>query len=75
MNAALESHDSIKGCRAVVVEVDTTRERNKESKIPGITVLNKYEECGIRVWKAYNVGPGRLIAYSDLEFHHTEILG
>lgn len=51
MEAALESHDSIKGCRAVVIEVNTTRERNKESKIPGITVLNKYEECGIRVWK------------------------
>ena len=68
MKAALESHGGIKGCRAAVVEVDTTRERNKDSKIPGISVLNnfQYEECGIRVWKAYNIGPGRLIPYSGL---------
>ena len=68
MKAALESHGGIKGCRAAVVEVDTTRERNKDSKIPGISVLNnfQYEELGIRVWKAYDVGPGRLIPYSSL---------
>ena len=26
----------------------------------------QYEECGIRVWKAYNIGPWCLITYSDL---------
>ncbi|KAK3714749.1 hypothetical protein QZH41_004115 [Actinostola sp. cb2023] len=68
MKEALESHGGIKGCRATVVEVDTTRERNKQNKMPGISVLNnfQYEESGIRVWKAYNIGPGRLIPYSDL---------
>ena len=64
----LESHGGIKGCRAAVVEVDTTRERNKDNKIPGIIVLNnfQYEERGIRALKAYNIGLGRLITYSDL---------
>lgn len=68
MKAALESHGGIKGCRAAVVEVDTTRERNKDSKISGISVLNnfQFEESGIRVWKAYNIGSGRFIPYSDL---------
>ena len=68
MKAALESHGGIKGCRVAVVEVDTTRERNKDNKIPGISVLNnfQYEERGIRAWKAYNIGLGRLITYSDL---------
>ena len=68
MKAALESHGGIKGCRAVVVEVDPTRERNKDSKIPGISVMNnfQYEDLGIRVWKAYDIGPGRLIPYSGL---------
>ncbi|KAL9974162.1 hypothetical protein ACROYT_G011171 [Oculina patagonica] len=67
MKAALESHGGIKGCRAAVVDVDTTREKNQDSKIPGISVLNnfQYDECGIRVWKAYNIGPGRLITYND----------
>ena len=68
LKAAQESHSGIKGCRAAVVEVDTTRESNKDSKIPGISVLNnyQYEESGIRIWKAYNIGPGRFIFYSDL---------
>ena len=50
-----------------VVEVDTTRERNKDNKIAGISVLNnfQYEEYGIRVWKAYDIGPG-LIPYRGL---------
>ena len=68
MKVALESHGGIKGCRAAVVEVDKTRERNKDNKIPGISVLNnfQYEERGIRVWKAYDIGPGRFIPYSGL---------
>ena len=68
MKVALESHGGIKGCRAAVVEVDTTRERNKDNKIPGISLLNnfKYEERGSRVWKAYDIGPGRFIPYSGL---------
>ena len=48
--------------------MDKTRERNKDNKIPGISVLNnfQYEERGIRVWKAYDIGPGRFIPYSGL---------
>lgn len=38
MKAALESHGGIKGCRASVVNMDTTKERNQDSKIPGISV-------------------------------------
>ena len=69
MKVALESNGGIKGARAAVVEVDTTRERNKDNnKIPGISVLNnlQYEERGIRVWKVYDIGPGRFIPYSGL---------
>ncbi|KAL9977215.1 hypothetical protein ACROYT_G014594 [Oculina patagonica] len=49
MKTALESHGGIKGCRATVVDVDTTREKNQDSKISGISVLNnfQYEECDI----------------------------
>ena len=43
MKAAVESHGGIKGYRPAVVEVDTTRERNKDSKIPGINVLNNFQ--------------------------------
>lgn len=68
MKTALESHGGIKGCRAAVVEVDGTKETNSDNKIQGISLLNnfKYEKSGIRVWKAYDIGRGRLIKYSDL---------
>lgn len=62
--AALEYYGGIKGCSAAVVEVDSTTDGNRGSKILGFSVLNnfQYEECG----KAYNNGPGRLIPYGDL---------
>lgn len=58
MKAALESHGGIKGCRASVVNMDTTKERNQDSKIPGISVFNnfQYKKCGIQVLKVYIIG-------------------
>ena len=41
MKVTLEPYGGIKGSRAAVYEVATTSERNKDSKIPGISVLNK----------------------------------
>ena len=68
MKAALESCGGIKGCRAAVIKVNTTRERNKDNKIPGISVLNnfQYEEFDICVWTAYDIGLRRFIPYSGL---------
>lgn len=68
MKQALESHSGLKGCRAAVVEVDASKETGIDNKISGISFLNncQFEENGIRPWKAYNVGPGRLLSYSDL---------
>lgn len=65
MKAALESDGGIKGCRVAVAEVDTTREKkktNKDNKIPGISILNKfhYEESGIPIRL------GRFIPFDDL---------
>ena len=38
-------------------------------KWDGISLLNnfKYEESGIRAWRAFNVGPGKLIPWSQFE--------
>ena len=68
MKQAVESHSGLKGCRASVVEVDASKETGIDNKISGISFLNnfQFEENGIRAWKAYNVGPGRLLSYSDL---------
>ena len=63
MKDALESHGGLKGCRAAIVEVDTSKEVNQENKIPGISVLYnfEFEKNSTRTWKAYNIGPGRLL--------------
>ena len=69
MKNTLESHGGVKGCRAAVVQVDTRRESvGNDNKIPGISLLNNFvfEEDGIRVWRAYNIGPGKLLPYTEL---------
>ena len=50
MKQALESHGSLRGCRAAVVEVDTTKAVGNDNKIPGISLINNFlfEEGGIR---------------------------
>ena len=42
MKEALESHSCLKGCRAAVVQVDTTKSVGVENKIPGISLLNNF---------------------------------
>ena len=62
MKTALESHIGVKGVRAAVVQVDTTKEITA-NKIPGIILLNNFslKENGICAWRAFNVGPGRFL--------------
>ena len=68
MKTALESHGGVKGTRTAVVEVDTSREITA-NKIPGISLLNNFsfEEDGLRVWRAFNIGPGKLLSYNELD--------
>ncbi|KAK3719184.1 hypothetical protein QZH41_007786 [Actinostola sp. cb2023] len=74
MKLALESHGGVRGCRIAVVEVCSNRDIIKDNKIPGISLLNNFsfEETGIRAWKAYNVGTGRLFKYDDILIHAQE---
>ena len=70
MKLAIESHGGLKGCRAAVVEVDVSQDMVKDNKIPGISLLNNFQftdESGIREWRAYDIGPGRLLKYCDLQ--------
>ena len=65
MKEALESHGGITGCRAAVAEVNTANETGGTNKLKGISKLNNFEftEAGIRVWCAYQIGPGSLMTY------------
>ena len=67
LKAALESSGGIKGCRVSVVEVNGRKETGVV-KWEGISFYSsfRYEEKGIRAWRAFGVGEGRLFAYEDL---------
>ena len=68
MKEALESHGGIRGCRAAVAAVNLANETGGTNKLKGISKLNNFEftEAGIRVWCAYQVGPGRLVSYEGM---------
>ena len=76
MKTALESHGGVKGVRAAVVQVDINKEITA-NKIPGISLLNNFsfEGNGIRAWRAFSVGPGRFLSYSQLEVAPQEETG
>lgn len=53
-----------------MVEVDTTKTVGTGNKIPVISLINNFlfEECGIRTWSIYDVGPGHHFAYDKKSF-------
>ena len=67
LKAALESSCGIKGCQVSVVEVNGLEETGVV-KWEGISSYSsfRYEEKGIRAWRAFVVGEGRLFAFEDL---------
>ena len=69
MKRAIESYGGLRGCRVAVVEVDSAKDLHDNNKIPEISLLYnfKFEEKGIRTWKAYNIGKGNLMTNKDLE--------
>ena len=76
MKTAIESHGGVKGVRAVVVQVDINKEITA-NKILSISLLNNFSFEGnrIRGWRAFSVGPGRFLSYSQLEVVSQEETG
>ncbi|CAB4024849.1 Hypothetical predicted protein [Paramuricea clavata] len=75
MKVALESHGRLKGCRAAVVEVDSSQDLYEGNKIPDISLLYnfQYKTSGIRVWRAYEIGKGKLLTYKDHQFQPQNV--
>lgn len=69
MKTALDSYGGVKGCRVAVVSVDTSRQEIKHHKWTGIQSYNNFEflRGGVRVWKAYRIGKGKLIRNQELK--------
>ena len=62
----------VKGTTAAVAILDESSKILEVQKIKQFNELHnfRYEESGIRVWKAYAVGVGRLIPWQSLYIRH-----
>jgi hypothetical protein len=69
MKKALDSYGGVKGCRASVVSIDRTKQQIAKHKWTGITLFNNFEflKTGIKMWKAYKIGKGKLIKKADIK--------
>jgi hypothetical protein len=69
MKKALDSYGGVKGCRASVVSTDTSKQKIFKHNWTGITLFNNFEflNSGIRMWKAYKIGKGKLIKKTEIK--------
>ncbi|PFX14753.1 hypothetical protein AWC38_SpisGene21066 [Stylophora pistillata] len=67
MRAAL-SERPVRGTTACVCSINETKKTLEVQKIHGFSKYHnfKFEEEGMRIWRAYGIGQGRLIPYQDL---------
>lgn len=63
MKRALDSYGGVKGCKVAVVEVDVAKQEMSDHNWKGIQSLNNFQfvRTGIRVWKAFEIGKGKLL--------------
>lgn len=61
MKAAIESYGGVKGCYAAVCRVQASAQTMTKHTMAGVQALHNfsYENGGMRVWRAYDVGPGK----------------
>ncbi|KAK3730136.1 hypothetical protein QZH41_015846, partial [Actinostola sp. cb2023] len=69
MKTAIESYGGVKGCYAAVVQMDQIKQTMTAHTMPGVQALNNFhfESNGLRAWRAYNVGPGKLYSKAQLK--------
>ena len=65
---ALESHGGVRNDVLYVVDYPESTSRSPVQRIPDVSLLHKYQYCdeGLNVWKAYNIGSGKVVAWENL---------
>ncbi len=65
---ALESNNGVKGVVPYVVE-GVSASSTKVPRITGISLLHnfEYDPNGLRVWKAFNIGKGKLLEWDEFD--------
>ena len=71
MRTALEERP-VQGCTAAVCRINETKKDLKVKKLRQFSAMHSfsYETGGLRVWKAFQVGPGKLIPWNDIYVSH-----
>ena len=66
---ALESHGGVRSVVPHVVEYPESAGKCPTPRIPDVSLLHNYQYCndGLKVWKAYNIGTGKLVAWENLD--------
>ena len=69
MKSAIDSYGGGKGCQSAVAKVQESCRIMTRHSMTGIQSLNNFsfESTGVRVWKAYGVGPGKPISHAQLK--------
>ncbi|KXJ11458.1 hypothetical protein AC249_AIPGENE89 [Exaiptasia diaphana] len=66
---AMTSYGGVNGVRVALVDLKEEHKTSLEGKIEGVSGLNNYayEDRGLVTWKAYRIGEGRIIPWSNLK--------
>lgn len=66
---ALESHGGVQSVVPYVVEYPESASKCPTPRIPDVSLLHNYQYCndGLKVWKAYNIGTRKLVAWLNLD--------
>ena len=69
MKTAIDSYGGVKASQAAVVKIQESNQTMKKHKMTGNQALNNFtfESAGLRVWRAYNVGPGKLFTPTQVK--------
>ena len=67
----------VRGVTASVCVIDEKKKNLKVNKIDGFSKLHNftYEEKGLRVWKAYDIGSGKLISLDNIAVNKQDATG
>jgi len=66
---ALESHGGVRSIVPYVVEYPESASKCPTPRIPDVSLLHNYQYCndGLKVWKVYSIGTGKLVAWENLD--------
>lgn len=74
MKKAIDSNGGVVGCQVSVVEIDATQQHIKNHKWKGVNSVNHlaFENGGIRVWRMYKIGAGKLITADQVKTYCSQ---